>query len=44
MKKILYFIIGAMLLTSCEDFLDSSNKTKKTQATSRKPKPMSRNC
>lgn len=29
MKKILYFIIGAMLLTSCEDFLDSSNKTKK---------------
>ena len=29
MKKILYFIIGTILLTSCEDFLDSSNKTKK---------------
>lgn len=29
MKKILYFILGILLLTSCEDFLDSSNKTKK---------------
>lgn len=29
MKKILYFMIGILLLTSCEDFLDSSNKTKK---------------
>ena len=29
MKKIIYFIVGMLLLTSCEDFLDSSNKTKK---------------
>ncbi len=29
MKKILYFILGIILLTSCEDFLNSSNKTKK---------------
>lgn len=29
MKKIVYFIVGILLLTSCEDFLDSSNKTKK---------------
>lgn len=29
MKKILLFLTGICLLTSCEDFLDASNKTKK---------------